>query len=79
MRKYSISLLLFFALVIAYLTCTSEFPVVLKQTQSLFVPIASAQTRNDALDVRLPLQQQSVRFAVIGDSGTGDKPQYEVA
>ena len=26
----------------------------------------------------LPLKPQSIRFAVIGDSGTGDKPQYQV-
>ena len=32
-----------------------------------------------ALDVRLPLESKSVRFAVIGDSGTGDHEQYEVA
>lgn len=31
------------------------------------------------LDVRLPLEQKSVRFAVIGDNGTGDSPQYEIA
>lgn len=31
------------------------------------------------LDVRLPLRNNSVRFAVIGDSGTGDRDQYEVA
>ena len=31
------------------------------------------------LDVRLPLQEKSIRFAVIGDSGTGEKDQYEVA
>ena len=37
---------------------------------------AAAQTR---LDVRLPLEDKSVRFAVIGDNGTGDPPQYEVA
>lgn len=79
MRKYFTFLLLVFPLVIAYLTCTSEFPGLLTQALSLFVPSASAQARNDALDIRLPLQQQSVRFAVIGDSGTGDKPQYEVA
>jgi 3',5'-cyclic AMP phosphodiesterase CpdA len=29
--------------------------------------------------VKLPLRQGSVRFAVIGDSGTGDKGQYDVA
>ena len=27
----------------------------------------------------LPLKQDSIRFAVIGDMGTGDKPQYEIA
>lgn len=31
------------------------------------------------LDVRLPLQNNSVRFAVIGDSGTGDQQQLDVA
>ncbi len=30
-------------------------------------------------DVKLPLQEKSVRFAVIGDSGTGGREQYEVA
>jgi predicted phosphodiesterase len=32
-----------------------------------------------ALDVRLPLESKSVRFAVIGDSGTGRPEQYQVA
>jgi len=32
-----------------------------------------------AQEVTLPLKQGSVRFAVIGDNGTGDKPQYDVA
>jgi 3',5'-cyclic AMP phosphodiesterase CpdA len=31
------------------------------------------------VDVKLPLQPKSVRFAVIGDSGTGDREQYDVA
>lgn len=31
------------------------------------------------IDLRLPLKAGSVRFAVIGDSGTGDREQYEVA
>jgi len=31
------------------------------------------------LDVRMPLESKSVRFAVIGDSGTGERAQYEVA
>lgn len=29
--------------------------------------------------VDLPLKPKSVRFAVIGDSGTGDRAQFEVA
>lgn len=31
------------------------------------------------LDIRLPLKDKSVRFAIIGDSGTGDQQEYEVA
>src|SRR5258705_6960134 len=38
----------------------------------------TAGTAN-ALDVQLPLEAKSVRFAVIGDSGTGEHAQYEVA
>jgi predicted phosphodiesterase len=41
----------------------------------------SAQTASSAstLDVQLPLESKSVRFAIIGDSGTGHHEQYEVA
>ena len=49
----------------------------------LFLAIAitaAAHAQNaQQLDVRLPLQPKSVRFAVIGDSGTGDREQYDVA
>ena len=37
---------------------------------------ANAQSK---LDVRIPLKDKSVRFAVIGDSGTGERDQYETA
>lgn len=40
------------------------------------VAVGHSQTK---LDVRLPLKDKSVRFAVIGDSGTGEKEQYEIA
>lgn len=30
------------------------------------------------LELQLPLKSKSVRFAVIGDSGTGERPQYDV-
>jgi predicted phosphodiesterase len=32
-----------------------------------------------ALDIKLPLKDKSLRFAIIGDSGTGDQEQYDVA
>jgi hypothetical protein len=38
-----------------------------------------AGTLAGAAAQELPLKQDSVRFAVIGDMGTGDKAQYEVA
>jgi predicted MPP superfamily phosphohydrolase len=31
------------------------------------------------LELHLPLEKNSVRFAVIGDSGTGDREQYDIA
>ncbi len=40
----------------------------------LFLGVLAAATAAD-----LPLKQDSVRFAVIGDMGTGDKAQYEIA
>jgi 3',5'-cyclic AMP phosphodiesterase CpdA len=43
---------------------------------AIYAALANAQTK---LDVRLPLKDKSVRFAVIGDSGTGEKDQYEIA
>ena len=40
---------------------------------------AQPDSKNASLDVRLPLLSKSTRFAVIGDSGTGDRRQYQVA
>jgi hypothetical protein len=39
-------------------------------------PLASAAA---SATLALPLKEGSLRFAVIGDSGTGDKVQYETA
>ena len=50
--------------------CTAQSPA----TQP-----AGPQTSQQQLDIRLPLRPRSLRFAVIGDSGTGDRNQYEVA
>ena len=38
-----------------------------------------AQQAVGALDIRLPLLPNSIRFAVIGDSGTGRREQYQIA
>lgn len=51
------------------LTCTT-----------LLVLAASLRAQNNAgLDIKIPQEKNAVRFAVIGDSGTGDKEQYQVA
>jgi hypothetical protein len=48
--------------------------------RSVAVLIAAwAGTTLAAQDLRLPNGAGSVKFAVIGDSGTGEKPQYDVA
>jgi hypothetical protein len=39
---------------------------------------ALLQGQDSAPKVTLPMAQNSVRFAVIGDNGTGERPQYEV-
>ena len=39
---------------------------------------AAAQDSGQQLDVKLPLAKGSVRFAVLGDTGTGDRQQYEI-
>ncbi len=46
---------------------------------SLATMVSTLQAQANRVEVKLPLRQGSVRFAVIGDSGTGDKDQYEVA
>lgn len=43
----------------------------------LFALIATAPA--GAQDITLPLKSGSVRFAMIGDNGTGEPPQYEMA
>jgi 3',5'-cyclic AMP phosphodiesterase CpdA len=41
-------------------------------------PPTTAQTQTRALKLQLPEKPKAVRFAVIGDTGTGGKEQYEV-
>jgi len=44
-----------------------------------YIALAAISLSLYAQDLILPLKPDSVRFAVIGDMGTGKKPQYEVA
>ena len=41
-------------------------------------PAAAAQTAKPSLEISAPRDMDSVRFAIIGDTGTGDRRQYEV-
>jgi hypothetical protein len=42
-------------------------------------PEAPQPVSADGPDIRLPLKEGSVRWAVIGDNGTGERPELEVA
>jgi predicted phosphodiesterase len=42
-------------------------------------PVAPPASAAATAPLELPLEEGSLRFAVIGDSGTGDQPQYETA
>jgi predicted phosphodiesterase len=44
-----------------------------------YVALAAISLSLYAQELTLPLKPDSVRFAVIGDMGTGEKPQYELA
>jgi predicted phosphodiesterase len=45
---------------------------------AITILVASLWVGVTAQQSTLPLKQGSIRFAVIGDTGTGDKPEYEV-
>jgi predicted phosphodiesterase len=81
MREYVVFLLLLSSQLIGCQSVATS-PASPQEATTVLVSQASAQTgqsQGNVPDVKLPLEQQSVRFAVIGDSGTGDRPQYEVA
>jgi hypothetical protein len=57
------------------LGCNSQGPP--REPPTIGAPPAPEQSPAELL--RLPKKPGSVRFAVIGDSGRGDPPQYEVS
>jgi len=47
-----------------------------------FLSLATARPQTSpvaAVPFKLPLKPNSTRFAIIGDSGTGDTPQFQIA
>lgn len=52
-----------------------------KRTRFLFVLLAfaAASWLHAQAHVELPRASDSLKFAVIGDNGTGQQPQYEIA
>jgi predicted phosphodiesterase len=52
---------------------------VLRASAALVIAIVVVLARSpQAQDLALPLKQDSVKFAVIGDTGTGDSQQYDI-
>jgi predicted phosphodiesterase len=85
MYRYPISFITACALWISSVQCVTA-----QDAPRSVAPATSARTPEQAssngqtssatqLDVKLPLKDKSVRFAIIGDSGTGGREQYEVA
>src|SRR5262245_2291245 len=50
-----------------------------KRTFIIISTILTASVLAYAQDILLPAKEDSVKFAVIGDNGTGDKPEYQIA
>ena len=55
------------------------FPNAMKIKRRAFILALASLLSAPAAELKLPLKPKSVRLAVIGDSGTGGKSQYEVA
>lgn len=65
--------------VAAFLSFTLAISLGTVPTRAFAASPAQAPAPGTASRTTLPLQDKSVRFAIIGDSGTGDRPQYDVA
>jgi len=81
-----LTVLLCWGLMVCDLRTTVPLPVAVvlaRQTSSapppVSLPNSQAAPPDKALNLQLPLESKSVRFAVIGDSGTGKREQLEVA
>jgi Calcineurin-like phosphoesterase len=50
----------------------------IRNRQLVLATLLALTTAVSAQDIKLPLAQSSLRFAVIGDSGTGETPEFEI-
>jgi 3',5'-cyclic AMP phosphodiesterase CpdA len=55
------------------------FGLSLRHSMELRVQAQSSRAQNNGFELKLPLEKDSTRFAVIGDSGTGDRQQLDIA
>src|SRR5512140_2942531 len=55
------------------------FGLGLRHSVELRVQAQAAQAQSNGVELKLPLEKDSTRFAVIGESGTGERQQFDVA
>jgi 3',5'-cyclic AMP phosphodiesterase CpdA len=51
----------------------------MRNLKFVFIVLLFAAALTYAQNIQLPMQKDSVKFAVIGDNGTGNKPEYQIA
>lgn len=79
MRARQAVLLSFTLLLTSYCSAQSGAERVSRPASVVANPQSGQSVASGKLNIKIPLKENSVRFAVIGDSGTGDRAQYEVA
>jgi Calcineurin-like phosphoesterase len=62
-----------------FLFISIAFSILIEHPSPSVVLFAQNQQDASAVPLKLPLKPKSVRFAAIGDNGTGTREQYEVA
>lgn len=73
------SRLLLTAILALFVVCATPSSYVSALAQAQAPPAAPGEVRNTTWKSSLPNERDSVKFLVIGDSGTGDRYQYDVA
>jgi 3',5'-cyclic AMP phosphodiesterase CpdA len=71
-------LLLACALVLGVNALGAQSPTARPSAPAQTARAAAAQPARPAVEIAPPIEMDSVRFGIVGDSGTGDRKQYEV-